>query len=57
MSRYSIIDEFEQGMLCLDEAQELLDDGAPREQVMDRLNDAVEALEFFARGSFREKQN
>jgi hypothetical protein len=47
MSQYSILDEFEQGMACISDAQDLLKADASREQIMERLDHAIDALGFF----------
>jgi len=40
------MDEFEQGMACICDAQELLEEGKSDEQIMERLDEALNVLEF-----------
>jgi hypothetical protein len=43
------MDEFDQGVACIHEAQELLDCGASRDEIKDCLHDAIDALGSFAK--------
>lgn len=47
MTDYSLIDELIQGMACICRAQELLEAGAPRQQIAEALQQSLEALECF----------
>ena len=47
MTNYSTIEELIQGMVCICQAQELLEAGAPQQQVMEALQQSLETLECF----------
>jgi hypothetical protein len=47
MSQYSLIDELSQGVACIYRAQELIKEGAPREKVLELLDQAIDAINFF----------
>ena len=48
MRTFSIIEELFYGMACICDAQELVENGAAKEQIMERLIEASDALESFS---------
>jgi hypothetical protein len=47
MSQYSILNEWEQGMLCILDARDLLERDADKGLILSRLDSGIDALQFF----------